>query len=174
MPSETHTFITGPLWLKLKEDITLLRVVNSTDLFAAADFHIRRLMLTRAGWSCHALVPRGQFAPELVITFKDEFQALLRFDFALRPGEAGHFPADRLTELLTALRRRLAEWETKRRGGAYLFGVFDTGDRWFYPDEAMWENQSCFWLAVNCREFPNHAEWRARFDRLARSPFFNL
>ena len=174
MPSETHTFITGPLWLKLKEDILGLRVLSQADFFAAASFHIRRLMLTRAGWSCHALCPTGRFVPELILFHRDEFQALLRFEVALRPGSAVRFPASRLGELLTSLRHRLADWEAKRTGAAYLFGLFDSDETWFYPDEAMWEKQSCFWVPTNCYEFPSYSDWRSHFDKLARSPFFKL
>ncbi|HDQ98842.1 MAG TPA: hypothetical protein ENN51_00945 [candidate division WOR-3 bacterium] len=174
MASETHAFITGPLWLKLKEDVSLLRAANSTDLFTAAAFHIRRLILTRAGWACHALLPAGRFAPELVLTFKEEFQALIRCDFTVRPGGADAFPAERLSAELESLRGRLAAFETKHRGTAYLAVVFDTAESWFYPDSELWEKQSCFWLPVNCRGFPNHPEWRARFEKLARSPLRKL
>ena len=54
MADDLHSFITGALWLKLKEDVRDLRVFNRRDLACAAYFHIRRLLLIQAGWSCRA------------------------------------------------------------------------------------------------------------------------
>ena len=65
------------------------------------------------------------------------------------------------------LRRRLVDHEGKSTGSAYLFGVFDTGESWFYPNETMWEKQSCFWVPIHCRQFPKYAEWRSKWDRAA-------
>lgn len=174
MYEETHSFVTGPLWLKLKEDAAGMRILSAADFCAAAYFHVRRLMLTRAGWSGHLPDPVGHGtlkpAPELVLLFRGEFQVLLRFEFALQPGRKAEFPAARLSEELAGLRSRLADWEQNRPGASYLFGLFDSEEAWFFPDEAMWEKQSCFWVPVNAREFPGYPDWRARFDKLVLAP----
>jgi hypothetical protein len=181
MSEDPHSFITGTLWLKLKDDVHDLRVFNHGDLACAAYFHIRRLLLIQPGWSCRAdlrLTPAENRPPlpdpDLALFSGGKFQALFQLEFHVTPGAPGGFPTSQMNEKMTALRRTVADAEqlrtasSGRAGCGYLVGVYDTEEEWFYPDQAVWEKQSCFWLPVNCHSFPDYAEWRQKWERLAR------
>ena len=182
MLEDPHSFITGTLWLKLKDDVRDLRVFNHGDLVCAAYFHVRRLLLIQPGWSCRADIA---FAPvasrqspianssDLALLSGGKLQALFRLEFHVTPGAPGGFPTSQMNEKMAALRRTVADAEQVRTansgmGRGYLVGVYDTEEEWFYPDQAVWEKQSCFWLPVNCRAFADYAEWRQKWERLAR------
>jgi hypothetical protein len=181
MAEDLHSFITGTLWLKLKDDVCDFRVFNHRDLACAAYFHIRRLLLIQPGWSCraglHLTPPENQSSlpdPDLALFSGGKFQALFQLGFHVTPGTPGGFPTSEMNGKMTALRRTVAGAEQLRTansgkaGRGYLVGVYDTEEEWFYPDQAVREKQSCFWLPVNCRAFADYAEWRQKWDRLAR------
>lgn len=165
---ELHSFLTGPLWLKLKADLGDLRLFGSADLFAATYFHVRRLLLVRPGWTCHSRPgPRGHNV-DLVLELRGKFQALLHCEFMVKPGTPDWFPSQTLDERMELLRGTIRTIEDHGSlGRGYFFGVFDSGRPWLYPNETMWEKQSCFWVPTNCRELPKYADWRARWDKLA-------
>ncbi|UCG43361.1 MAG: hypothetical protein JSU73_01710 [candidate division WOR-3 bacterium] len=167
--SELHSFVTGPLIVKLKTDITDMRIFNRSDLHAAAYFHIRRLLLVRAGWMCRTDPENPAGPASLVLTLNNEFQGLAHFEFLLRPKASSCFPADELDERMARLRKALAARERDQPGRAYLVGVFDTAESWFYPEEPRWQKQSCQWVPINCHAFPRHDEWRSRWEKLAVS-----
>jgi hypothetical protein len=181
MSEDLHGFVTTALWTRLKADINDLRIFNHRDLVNAAYFHVRRLLLVQPGWSCRAEV---SFAggptspvPDLTVFHHDVFRAVLQLEFHLSPGRAAFFPAQKLNESMAQLRRTTMNLEQTRptgnqgsTGRGYLVGVFETDEEWFYPDQTVWEKQSCFWLPVNCREMPEYAEWRPKWEALAR-PF---
>lgn len=170
MASSLHGFLTGQLWVKLKEDVTGLRVFNSTDLAHIAYFHIRRYMLIQPGWACRSdLAEPG----DLALLRDGVFQSLLRFDCLLKPGINNYFPAEQLDGRMQRLRRALNSLNKRGTGHGYLYGVFDTTDSWLFPTESQdtsrpdtsaWEKQSCFWVPINCREFSNHDGWRAKWE----------
>jgi hypothetical protein len=181
MAEDLHSFITGTLWLKLKDDVRDLRVFNHRDLVCAAYFHIRRLLLIQPGWSCraglHLTPPENQSPlpdPDLALFAGGKFHVLLQLESHIVPGTPGGFPTSQMNEKMTALRRTVADAEQLRTatsgkaGRGYLIGVYDTEEEWFYPDQAVWEKQSCFWLPVNCRTFADYAEWHQKWERLAR------
>lgn len=181
MADDLHSFITGALWLKLKEDVRDLRVFNRRDLGCAAYFHIRRLLLIQAGWSCRAdlrLIPAANQPPlpdsDLALFSGGKFQALFQLEFHVAPGAPGGFPTSQMNEKMSALRRAVAGAEQSRPansgmgGRGYLVAVYDTEEEWFYPDQAVWETQSCFWLPINCHAFADYTEWRQKWERLAR------
>jgi len=181
MPDDLHSFIAGTLWLKLKEDVRDLRVFNRRDLACAAYFHIRRRLLVQSGWSCRADLRPAPAEnqplpsdPDLALFSGGKFQALFQLEFHVAPGTPGGFPTSQMNEKMSALRRTVAGAEQLRAansgmgGRGYLVGVYDTEEEWFYPDQAAWEAQSCFWLPVNCRTFADYSEWRQKWDRLAR------
>ena len=181
MAEDLHGFVTGTIWLKLKEDVRDLRVFNHRDLVCAAYFHVRRLLLIQPGWSCRAGMeltpPENQPPlpdPDLALFSGGKFQALFQFGFHVMPGAPGGFPTSDLNEKMAALRRTVAGAEQLRTanpgraGRGYLVGVYDSEEEWFYPDQAVWEKQSCFWLPVNCHAFADHAEWHQKWERLAR------
>jgi len=183
MADDLHSFIAGTLWLKLKEDVRDLRVFNRHDLACAAYFHIRRLLLIQAGWSCRADIASAPVAnrlspiansPDLALFSGGKFQALFQLEFHVTPGAPGGFPTSQMNEKMSALRRTVAGAEQVRAGNSgmggrgYLVGVYDTEEEWFYPDQAVWETQSCFWLPINCHAFADYVEWHQRWERLAR------
>jgi len=175
--AELHGFLSGAFWLKLKEDVQNQRVYNQKDLAHCAYFHVRRLLLTRAGFSCRAGLATASAPIDLCLFLNSRFEALLQFDCLLRPGTPDFFPAELLDEKMTRLRKALAEFESGHNAGAaYLFGVFDSAESWFYPEDPQsapgvvqeaWQRQSCYWLPVNCREFANHDDWRSRWEKEA-------
>ena len=168
---DLHAFLTGPLWLKLKTDLADLRLFGTADLFAATYFHIRRLLLVRPGWTCCSRAgPHGCDA-DLVLELRGRFQALLHCDFMVKPGTPDWFPAGTLDERMERLRSTIRTIEAHGNlGRGYYIGVFDADRPWLYPNETMWEKQSCFWVPTNCRELPGYADWRARWDKRARMP----
>jgi hypothetical protein len=180
MADEPHSFITGTLWLKLKEDVRDFRVFNREDLACAAYFHIRRVLLTQPGWSCRANPPLSHEnqpplpAPDLALFSGGKLSALFQLEFHLAPGMTGGFPTAAMNERMTSLRRAVEEAEqpratsSGRAGRGYLVGVYDTEEEWFYPDQAVWDKQSCFWLPINCRTFADYSDWRLKWDRTAR------
>jgi hypothetical protein len=180
MADDPHGLITGTIWLKLKEDVRDFRVFNRQDLACAAYFHIRRLLLIQPGWSCRSNPPltTGERRPPLhnsdLALFSDgKLQALFHLEFHLTPDMTGGFPTAVMNERMTALRQTVQNAEQSRAnssngGRGYLVGVFDTEEEWFYPDQTVWERQSCFWLPVNCRTFADYADWHQRWERLAR------
>jgi hypothetical protein len=172
MSDDLHKFVTTTLYAALKHDIHDLRVFNRLDLVNAGYFHIRRLLVIQPGWDCRAIPP----AIDLAIYRKHVFQAALRFEFHLAPGGPNSLPVEEMNASMTALRQVVMDLEKSRPAGAsgsagrgYLVGAFDTDDAWFYPDEAVWEKQSVFWLPVNCRDFAEHDDWLARWDKSAAS-----
>jgi hypothetical protein len=177
MADEPHSFITGTLWLKLKEDVREFRVFNREDLARAAYFHIRRVLLARPGWSCRSNPPIShddQSPPDLALFSKGKLNALFQFEFDLTPGVTGGFPAAVMNRKMTSLRRAVEEAEPPRATGSgraargYLVAVHDAEEEWFYPEQATSSKQSCFWLPVNCRTFADYAEWRRKWNRTAR------
>ncbi len=181
MAEDLHSFITGTLWLKLKEDVRDFQVFSRRDLICAAHYHIRRLLFTRHGWSCRAdlRIPPAGDQPvltrlDLAIFSGTRFQALLQLEFHVSAGTPSGFPASQMNEKMSALRRTLASAEQLRAansgaaGRGYLIGVYDSAEEWFYPDQAVWEKQSCFWLPVNCHAFADYSEWHQKWERLAR------
>jgi len=181
MAEDLHSFITGNLWLRLKDDVRDFQVFNRRDLVCATYYHIRRLLFMKPGWSCRAdlrVSPTGNqpVLPrlDLAIFYGGKFQALLQHEFHVSTGTPTGFPASQMNEKMSALRRTLAGAEQLRAansgtaGRGYLVGIYDSAEEWFYPDQAVWEKQSCFWLPVNCRDFADYSEWRQKWDRLAR------
>jgi hypothetical protein len=178
MPDDLHNFITGILWLKLKEDVREFRVFNRHDLACAAYFHIRRALFIQPGWSCRSDPPltgeRRPLLPDpnLAVFSVGKLSAVFQLEFHLTPGMTGGFPTAVMNERMTALRRTVEGAERSRTdsgkaGRGYLLAVYDTEEEWFYPDQTVWERQSCFWLPVNCRTFADYAEWHQRWERLA-------
>ncbi len=181
MPSGLHGFITGQLWLKLKADVAEMRVFNSTDLILAAYFHIRRHLLIQPGWSCRADVPTPVGSADLTLYQGNRFHCVLLCECLLKSGVDNFFPADMLDDKMEKLRQMLRYLDKAGSGHGYLFGTFDTAESWFFPTgggydaatmvpgvpQTMWERQSCFWVPVNCHEFPNYADWRAKWEKLA-------
>ena len=177
---DLHNFITGTLRLTLEADVRDFRVFNRRDLSCAAYFHIRSVLLTRPGWSCRADPPLAREHrpplpdPDLALLSNGKLNALLQFEFHLTPGMTGGFPTAVMNERITALRRAVEEPDqpratgSNRTGRGYLIAVFDTEEEWFYPDQPVWDQQSCFWLPVNCRTFADYSEWRQQWDRSAR------
>jgi len=180
MADDPHGLITGTIWLKLKEDVRDFRVFNRQDLACAAYFHIRRLLLIQPGWSCRSKPPlntderRPPLRSSDLALFSDgKLQALFQLEFHLTPDMTRGFPTAVMNERMTALRQTVENTEQSRvnssnGGRGYLVAVFDTEEEWFYPDQAVWERQSCFWLPVNCRTFADYADWHQRWERLAR------
>jgi hypothetical protein len=179
MADELHSFISGTLRQTLEADVRDFRVFNRSDLSCAAYFHIRRVLFTQPGWSCRAdpPIPRDQRPPlpdpDLAILSNGKLNALLQFEFHVTPGMAGGFPTAVMNERMTSLRRSIEEPEQRAAGSTlvgrgYLVAVFDTEEEWFFPDQLAWEQQSCFWLPVNCRTFTDYSEWRQQWDRAAR------
>jgi hypothetical protein len=181
MADDLHSFITGTLWLKLKDDVRDFRVFNRRDLVCAAYFHIRRLQLIQPGWSCRADLELTAAAnqpppldPDLTLFNRGKFHALFQLEFHMRPGAPGGFPTTEMNEKMAALRRTVAGAEqlrtanSGRAGRGYLVAVYDAEEEWFYPDQAVWEKQSCFWLPVNCHAFADYAEWHQKWERFAR------
>jgi len=181
MADDLHRFITSTLWLRLKDDVRDFRVFNRQDLFCAAYFHIRRLLLVKSGWSCRADVPllrnerqRPLPDPNLALFWDGKLRALVQLEFHLTSGMAGGFPAAAMNERMTSLRQAIAGAEhpqaTDAGGGdrGYLVAVYASEEEWFYPDRTVWENQSCTWLPVNCRTFADYADWHQRWERLAK------
>jgi hypothetical protein len=181
MAEDLHRFITGTLWVKLKDDTHDFRVFNRRDLVNAAYFHIRRLLLIQPGWQCRAdlrLAPvEGQtslLVPDLTLFSGGNFEALFQLEFHVTAAASVGFPASEMNDKMVALRRAVASGEQScpsgsgRSGRGYLVTVFDTEEEWFYPDQPVWEKQSCFWLPVNCHAFADYAEWRQKWERLAR------
>ncbi len=177
MASELHGFLSGAFWLKLKEDVQNLRVLNHTDMAHCGYFHVRRLLLTRPGWQARAGLATAAGPADITLSLNGRFEALIQFDCLLKPGTPDFFPAELLDEKMQRLRRTLAELEHGRgAGAAYLLAAFDSSESWFYPEEPQpgpgasqdaWERQSCYWLPVNCREFANHDDWRNRWEKAA-------
>ncbi len=180
MADEPHSFITGNLWLKLKEDVREFRIFNAEDLVCAAYYHIRRVLLAQPGWSCRANPPLSDEnqpplpAPDLAVLSNGKLSALFQLEFHLTPGMPGGFPTAVMNERMASLRRAVDEADRPRAvdsgrvGRGYLIAVYDTQEEWFYPDQAAWDRQSCFWLPVNCRMFADYSEWRQKWDRIAR------
>jgi DNA-binding transcriptional LysR family regulator len=180
MAEDLHSFITGALWMKLKDDVRDFRVFNRQDLACAAYFHIRRALLTRPGRSCRANPPLAGDGrppltdPDLALFSGGKLNALFQLEFHLTSGMTGGFPTAVMNERMTSLRRAVESAEppaaakSSRTGRGYLLAVYDTEEEWFYPDQAVWERQSCFWLPVNCRAFADYAEWHQKWERLAR------
>lgn len=179
MADEIHRLITGTIWPKLKDDVRDFRVFSRHDLACAAYFHIRRLLLAQPGWSCRANPPLGLNerrpplpCPDLALFSGRKLQALFQFEFHLTPGMNGGFPTSVMNERMTALRRAVENVghspPDSSSGRGYLVAVYDTKEEWFYPDQAAWEEQSCFWLPVNSRGFGNYTEWQHKWERLAR------
>jgi hypothetical protein len=178
MADDPHSFITGTLWLKLKEDVRHFRVFSRQDLACAAYYHIRRTLLTQPGWSCRSNPPltgeRRPLLPDpnLALMSGGKLNALFQLEFHLTPGMTSGFPTAVLNERMTSLRRTVEGAEQSRgdsgkAGRGYLLAVYDSEEEWFYPDQVVWEKQSCFWLPVNCRTFADYAEWHQRWERLA-------
>jgi hypothetical protein len=181
MAEDLHSFITGGLWLKLQEDLRDFQIFSRRDLICAAYYHIRRLLLTKPGWSCRADLRVSSAGSRPILTRLDltlfsgnRFQALLQFEFHVSAGTANGFPASQMNEKMSVLRRTVVGAEQLRAadsgtgGRGYLVGVYDSTEEWFYPDQAVWEKQSCFWLPVNCRTFADYSDWRQKWERLAR------
>jgi hypothetical protein len=181
MAEDLHGFITGSLWLKLQEDVRDFQVFCRRDLVCAAYYHIRRLLSTKRGWSCRADLRVSATGSQPVMTRLDlvlfsgtKFQALLQLEFHVSTGTPSGFPASQMNEKMSALRRTLAGAEQLRAsnsgtgGRGYLIGVYDSAEEWFYPNQAVWEKQSCFWLPVNCRTFADYSDWRQKWERIAR------
>jgi len=178
---DLHQFVTTTLYAALKHDVQDLRVFNRSDLVHAAYFHVRRLLLVQPGWTCRAQVapgdPHTELAPDLVIFRHGVFQVALQLELHIAPDRPDSFPAEQMNERMSTLRQTVINLEATRPAGTsgsagrgYLIGVFDTDDTWFYPDQAIWEKQSCFWLPVNCREFTPYDEWLDHWQKLARFP----
>lgn len=172
MPEDLHAFVTGNLWLKLKDDVHDLRIFNRLDLTCAAYFHIRRLLLIQPGWSCRtdlALAPAGA-TTDLTLLLDGKPQALIELGFhALTPG----FPTSELNRKMKTLRQAIAgdsrvATSSSKNGRGYLVSVFETEEEWFYPDRDAWEKRLCFWLPINCRAFADYSEWRQRWERRSR------
>jgi hypothetical protein len=179
MSEDLHSFITGTLWLRLKEDVRDFRVFSREDLACAAYFHIRRALFAQSGWSCRVNPPllhdgqRPPSFPDLALLANARPSALFRLEFHLSPDMAGGFPTAILNERMASLRRAVelpvqSPEEAGRPERGYLVAVFDTEEEWFYPDRTMWEKQCCFWLPINCRAFADYSDWRQKWDRLAR------
>ncbi len=168
MTPELHNFLTGPFWLKLKADVADMRVFNKQDLVAATYFHIRRLLLVRPGWMCRSALDTQTGQADLVLFLRDRFEGILQLECLLKTEVDNYFPADMLGQKMDRLRNILASFEKKNVGRAYLFGVFDTKESWFFPNESTWEKQSCFWVPINCQEFPRHDEWRQKWEKLVK------
>jgi hypothetical protein len=180
MADEPHSFITGTLWLKLKEDVRDFSVFNNRDLACSAYYHIRRVLLAQPGWSCRANPPLSHEnqpplpSPDLALFSGTNLNALFQFEFHLSPDMNGGFPTAAMNERMASLRRAVEGTEQTRAansgrvGRGYLIGVFDTEEEWFFPDQAAWDRQSCFWLPIDCRMFADYSEWRQKWDRLAR------
>jgi hypothetical protein len=158
---DLHAFITGTLWAKLKADVQNLLASNRPELVASAYFHARRFLLIQPGWTCR--VGSGNDHPDLLLHSQGTFRAALRFEFV---PDQPTFPFELLDARMNMLLRTAADLGRSRPGRAYLLGVFDSAEPALYPDEPDQEAQTCFWLPVNCRDFPNHAEWRSRLERL--------
>jgi len=178
MAEDLHSFITGTLWLKLKEDVRDFRVFNRHDLACAAYFHIRRALSTRSGWSFRSDPPltgeRRPLLPDpnLALFRTGRLNAVFQLEFHLTPGMAGGFPTAVMNERMTSLRRTVegakrSRTDSGKAGRGYLLAVYDTEEEWFYPDQTVWERQSCFWLPINCRAFTEYAEWHQKWERLA-------
>jgi hypothetical protein len=178
MAEDPHSFITGTLWLKLKEDVRDFRVFSRTDLAAAAYYHVRRTLLRQRGWSCRSNPPltgeRRPLLPDpnLALMSDGKLNALLQLEFHLTPGMTSGFPTAVLNERMTSLRRTIegpgqSRGDSGKAGRGYLLAVYDSEEEWFYPDQAVWEKQACFWLPVNCRTFADYSEWHQRWERLA-------
>jgi hypothetical protein len=178
MAEDPHKFITGTLWLRLKDDVRDFRVFSRQDLALAAYYHIRRTLLTQPGWSCRANPPltgeRRPLLPDpnLALLSGGRLSALFQLEFHLTPGMTSGFPTAVLNERMTSLRRTVegaqpSRGDSGRPGRGYLLAVYDSEEEWFYPDQAVWEKQSCFWLPVNCRAFADYAEWHQKWERLA-------
>ncbi|MEO0080486.1 MAG: hypothetical protein ABIK44_07410 [candidate division WOR-3 bacterium] len=168
MTEELHAFLTGKLWLRLKDDVRDLRVFSKPDLMAAAYFHIRRLLLILPGWSCRVSARLGADETDLVLSHNNSVRAVLLLEFLVRQREPDCFPTERLEESMTRLRRVVGAITGAGRCRGYLVGVFDSQEPWLFPEEAEPEKQTCFWLPVNCRDFPNYSEWRQSWERVAR------
>jgi len=178
MAEDLHSFITGNLWLRLKDDVHEFRVFNRRDLACAAYFHIRRLLLIQPGWSCRSDPPltgeRRPLLPDpnLGLMSGGKPIALFQLEFHLTPGMTGGFPTAVLNERMTSLRRTVEgagreHVDSAKTGRGYLLAVYDSKEEWFYPDQVAWERQSCFWLPINCRTFADYVEWHQKWERLA-------
>lgn len=179
MAEDIHSLVTGTLWLKLKDDVRDFRVFNRHDLICAAYFHIRRLLLIQPGWCSRANPPLSMSErrpplpnPDLALFLNGKLQALFQFEFHLTPGMNGGFPTSVMNERMTALRRAVENaeqsWPGSDNGRGYLVAVYDTQEEWFYPDQPVWEKQSCFWLPVNSHAFADYSDWRQKWEKLAR------
>jgi len=161
---DLHAFIKGQLWLKLKTDVQNLFVASRAELVSAAYFHLRRLLLIQPGWTCR--VRQEADGPDLLVRNQGSFRAAIRCEFAV--SAAGNsFPSDMLSHRMSALLEAVNRLGGPRTGRGYLVGVFDSPEPALYPEEDDPESQVCFWLPVNCRDLPNYAEWRARWEKLS-------
>jgi len=182
MADDLHGFITGPLWLRLKEDVRNMRVFSRQDLNCAAYFHIRRAVRIRPGWSCRARLPLANEHrpplpdPDLALFSNEKLLALFQLEFHLTPDISGGFPTEAMRERMAFLRRVVEDAGQPRparsgkAGRGYLVTVYDAEEEWFYADQTVQERQRCFWLPINCHDFADYADWRQRWERLALLP----
>jgi len=169
--AELGGFITGQFLLKLKQDVTDMRIVNGLDFVTCAFFQVRRLLLVQPGWVCRTRPGAAPGQADFHLSLKGTYKGLLRLEFLLKPGIPDWFPSDTLDARMEQLRATLRKVEAVQQGklaSAWLCGLFDSSEEWFYPNEEMYGKQSCFWLPVNARKLPRHEEWRSRWEKLAR------
>lgn len=165
---DLHGFVTGTLLFKLRSDVAELRVFSRGDLMAAACYHIRRLLLARPSWSCRTEVPTA-LGPADIVLYRDGVpRGVILLDLLLQSDGAGPFPGVELDHRMELLRQLLNALGRADHLRGWLVGVFDADDTWLFPSDTEPERQACFWLPINCRDFPSHEAWRTSWDRTAR------
>jgi hypothetical protein len=158
-------FIRGTLLIKIKEDLTGLRIFNKADLLAAAYYHCRRYFLTLPGCMVRVNPDLQGKKPDLAVFLNNEPLAFLQFEFSLVPKQFRYFPTMQLDEKMKLLRNVTVLYKNKGVKG-WLYGVFDTDETVFYPTVKDKDAQLTIWLPVNVRELRDYTFWRKKWDEL--------
>lgn len=162
MSEELHSFIRGQLWLKLSTDIQRLFVTNPQELVSAAYFHIRRLLLAQPDWRCRICSDSDK--PDILLYRSTEFRAAIDCEFVVSE-DATDFPAELFNHRLDVLLKSTEQPGKPSSGRGYLIGVFDSPEPALYPEDEE-ASQLCYWLPVNCHQFPNYSEWRSSWRKI--------
>lgn len=162
---KTAEFIRGTLLIKIKEDLKGFRIYNKPDMLAVAYYHSRRFFLTLPGWVLRINPDLDGKKPDLVIFQNNEMRALLQFEFALAPKQYRYFPTMVFEEKATMLKNLLKLHKGKGVTG-WLFGIYDTDEKIFYPTLIDKQAQSFFWVPINVHEFQDYSVWRKKWDEL--------
>jgi hypothetical protein len=163
-------FIRGTLLVKIKEDLTGLRIFNKADLLAAAYYHSRRYFLTLPGWMLRVNPDLQGKKPDLVVFQNNEPRAFLQFESSLVSKQYRYFPMMIFDEKMTLLRNVTSLYKNKGIRG-WLFGIYDTDESIFFPTIKDKDVQFTFWIPVNVRELRDYALWRKKWDELKAQLF---